>query len=623
MTAKTSMLKLSQMGRLKLLLIVLLLAPIFSAERAVAQSSSAQNFSILDFSADYFLDRNSQKTSVLSVNERIIAQFPNYDQNHGILRAIPQRYQDHTLSLKINSVKDDKGNPLSYTTYKQADNLVLKIGDGDRYVHGVQTYVINYQMSNVVSIFSDHEEFYWDVNGDQWPQTFEAVKANIHISNELANSLQDRQACYSGSFGQTESQCEINRLTSDSKTVVNVSNKRFLGPNQTLTFVLGFSKDTFTLGPEVTHEKIVHNLKIAGAIAGAVIPPVIAFGIMLNRWRKFGNDPKGRGIIVAQYEPPKGLSALRCDFLLHEDLRNLALSALLIELATKGYITIKELSKKGLFGKKDYELTLQSLPRSLLTDTKEALQVIFGDGLPTGEPVKLSDFKPSSERAALSSKMQALEKSLSKRLTKLGYFIKDPLKIRQSYIVWALLPFIGGFTLLILLGGLFLPAVGLGAGLIVAAIVMFSFAFIMPARSALGVEINDALLGLKDYIKLAEADRLKFLQSPEGAEKVAAAGYDGSDPKMKVKLFESLLPYAMLFGLEKQWAKQFADIYKQPPDWYQGNFTTFNTAYLISSVKGFTAQSSATFTSPSSSSSSGFSGGSSGGGGGGGGGGGW
>src|SRR3989344_5858318 len=108
---------------------------------------SAQNvddFKIQSFEADYYLDRTSDKTSPLKTTETIIAEFPDIDQNHGILRAIPSQYQKHTVSLEVNSVTDENGQPRNYTTYTQNDNLVLKIGDANRYVHGQQTYVIRY-----------------------------------------------------------------------------------------------------------------------------------------------------------------------------------------------------------------------------------------------------------------------------------------------------------------------------------------------------------------------------------------------------------------------------------------------------------------------------------------------
>lgn len=51
---------------------------------------------------------------------------------------------------------------------------------------------------------------------------------------------------------------------------------------------------------------------------------------------------------------------------------------------------------------------------------------------------------------------------------------------------------------------------------------------------------------------MAEADRLKFLQSVEGAD-TSNAGI--------VKLYEKLLPWASLFGEEKSWAKELEKYY--------------------------------------------------------------
>ncbi len=114
-----------------------------------------------------------------------------------------------------------------------------------------------------------------------------------------------------------------------------------------------------------------------------------------------------------------------------------------------------------------------------------------------------------------------------------------------------------------------------------------------------------------------------MLQSPDGAQK---AQVDGSDTKQLVKLYERVLPYAVLFGQEKQWNKQLGKYYENTntqPDWYSGsNGAIFNAAMFSSAMSSFATT--ASYSSPSSSSSGGSSGGGfSGGGGGGGGGGGW
>lgn len=143
----------------------------------------------------------------------------------------------------------------------------------------------------------------------------------------------------------------------------------------------------------------------------------------------------------------------------------------------------------------------------------------------------------------------------------------------------------------------------------------------IDTRSEIGNKVYHQLLGLKMYIQTAEKEKIKF----------------HSDPKKYKEVFETLLPYAMIFNLEKQWSEQFKDLYKTPPEWYQGNFDTFNTVYLANSLSKFNSSMRTSSSSPSSrysssgghrsggwsSGGSGFSGGSSGGGGGGSGGGGW
>ena len=121
---------------------------------------------------------------------------------------------------------------------------------------------------------------------------------------------------------------------------------------------------------------------------------------------------------------------------------------------------------------------------------------------------------------------------------------------------------------------------------------------------------------------MAEAERIKFLQSVKGAD-VSEKGI--------VKLYETLLPYAALFGLEDSWMDEFNKYCKEinySPDWYSGD--EFLTGYMLGNMVSHVNHTVSSSTSYSNSSSGGSSfssggggGGFSGGGGGGGGGGGW
>ena len=102
---------------------------------------------------------------------------------------------------------------------------------------------------------------------------------------------------------------------------------------------------------------------------------------------------------------------------------------------------------------------------------------------------------------------------LDERTVKINTRVLDPKKVKKGYMIWAIVLLCFGFVGLVIF-----PIWPVGLGLMAGGVVMFAYAHIMPARTQNGVQIHDSLLGLKDYIKLAEAERLKFGQSPEGAQ---------------------------------------------------------------------------------------------------------
>ncbi len=136
----------------------------------------------------------------------------------------------------------------------------------------------------------------------------------------------------------------------------------------------------------------------------------------------------------------------------------------------------------------------------------------------------------------------------------------------------------------------------------------------MKRRTKKGAELLGKILGFKEFIRVAEVDRIQKLveQNPS--------------------YFYDVLPYAYVLGLSKKWAKKFENIGVEPPNWYQGSFGNrpFTTLLLLNSLDHATRVMSDSIVIPSSSgggdSGGGFSGGGggfSGGGMGGGGGGGW
>ncbi|MCA9329130.1 DUF2207 domain-containing protein [Candidatus Saccharibacteria bacterium] len=599
------------MVKIFLILLASIFTPLITPVRVHADT---QNFVIQNFDVDYYLSRNNHQAGELLVNETIVAEFPAYNQNHGILRAIPQEYQGHSVNLQIQSVTNESGEAYSYTHYEEDKNLVLKIGNPNAYVHGFTTYKISYSMRNIINFPKDAtgNELFWDINGTQWAQPIHSITGNVHIPSDLANSLTGQKKCYTGNYGSKDSNCSIKVDTENKQSIITITANNVTS-QQNVSFVIGFNDQTFQQGPEVAAEqqKIKRSMIISALTLAAL--PITTFIVMYRKWRTEGRDSKSRGVIVPEYIAPSNLNVISSAYVINPSTAPKTLSAGIIEMAIKGYIKIHEIQTKKLVKTStDYQLELIKTPTSLATEQQSLLNGLFDNKLEIGKTISLS-----SQSNKLHFVAPKIDNYLSEQLTATDYYKSNPAKAKSRYIWHIMFLFILGIILMALSPKLFFVA----TSLILSSVVVGVFSLIMPARTKQGTETRDYLLGLKQYIALAEKDRIAYLQSPKSVEKL---NIEPNSSKQQIKLFEDLLPYAILFGIEKDWAKQFNNLYVQPPTWYDGNINTFNTAYLVSSLGKMNGAVNTAFTAPSSSGSSGFSGGGfSGGGGGGGGGGGW
>lgn len=567
--------------------------------------AGVEDFSFKSFDASYSLSRDEQGVASLAVTETLVAVFPDFDQNRGIRRAIPKKYKGRDVGIRVLGVTNGADQPRAYTANTQNDNLIISIRS-DTYVRGEQTYVISYSLRDVVSFEANQDEWYWDVNGDQWPQTFDSVVVRARIPSNLATKLLPQQKCFTGAYGSTASDCVITREQETDETVITATTTGPLLARETLSFVVAFEKDTFS--PYKIPLQTIALFLAVGFIV-FVLPPLAALVVMLRLWRKKGRDPRSKNTVIAQYTPSKGMNPLLASLVLDQTLKPKAISATMLDLCIRGYLKLYETKKDKLIGSSThYEVELVHDDVTKLTQEEAVVIGLLFPSRAVGTKVDLDSLANT-----LHAGVERLDKQLAATATTKGYFASDPHAVRKRYIkrgMWLVVP---ALVLMFVPFTLFFTI-----GFLVAGIIIMAFGNAMPARTPAGVAERDHLLGLELYMKMAEVDRIKMLQSPSGAEKTSV---DPTDKKQLVKLYEDLLPYAVLFGLEKQWAQEFAKLYEQPPSWYGGS-AGFNAVAFSHAVGGFNTAAAASFAAPSSSGSSGFGGGGFSGGGGGGGGGG-
>jgi uncharacterized membrane protein YgcG len=598
-----------------------------------AAGSGVDDFEFASFDALYELSRADDGRSHLRTIETFVAVFPDFDQNRGIRRALVTDYKSHSTGLDMVSVTDENGVPRSYevaTDDEGFTTVTIAVPEG-QFVYGEQTYVLEYTQTDVTATSTDlvdgvtRDEFFWDTNGTGWRQPFGEVSATLRVSSEVRSALTGEAYCYYGYEGATD-QCQITS-EGDGEFTASVSD---LFGGQNMSIVVSFDEGTFAGAPFWTYIPILALLAIALTIFALIFALITRFVF----WR----DAPGRGTIIAQYEGPEGLGMFVAANIVGKPRKGMA--AAIVDLAVQKNLRILEhdqgwskvfgvqkISSQGLMPDEQRVMgALFSMNPFTLGRILPGLQNLFSVGGSTPQPLT----EPEGEvrwltkgDTVLGQQVVALTKAVDREVEAGGLRRKPSWK--------PMLIVLGAFILagILLLGqsifggsgetSIAISVIGLNA---IPWIAVVSLGLLTRRRplTQKGAELREHLEGLREFIRVAEADRLQMLQSVSGAERVTT-----SDGAAIIKIYEKLLPYAVIFGLEKEWATEIAKYYdtSTPPDWYSGT-NGFAIGAFAAGIGSLSSSVSTSYSSSGGSSSSGGGGGggSSGGGGGGGGGGG-
>ncbi|MBI4066901.1 DUF2207 domain-containing protein [Candidatus Gottesmanbacteria bacterium] len=534
------------------------------------------------------------KDGTIDIKEKIVYDFATL-QRYGIYRDIPyvktnkdgKRFR---LDFSKISVTDENLQPYQYKKIDENQKLRLKIGDPDRTITGIHTYIIIYTVSGALTYFSDHDELYWNVTGNDWTVPISNSTAQIILSeNTTFDAIAPKVVtkCYTGFSGSTDENCTV-QVDADS---IEIKPTGLLNSNEGLTVAFSFPKNIVAVlepKPYVTFWETIFGKFVIGLIISTLVFWYVIYPIWIPiKWLRQGRDPQpvGTGEARAWFDPPKSksgrvLTPEETGALVDEKVDMEDISGMIVYLAQKGHFEIVEDKKNDFYFQKKKEYRQDS---SLLDFEKLFLTELFVE-------TSLVRFKDKSPD--LYKTVEDAKKLIYKRLVTEGFFPEDPNKIRTFYTV------IGGLALTTFNFALAFSA--------------FFFGRNMPKKTLLGVEAGSVAKSLRNFLS-SQDRRIEFLAKSDL-------------PAGRQVFFEKLLPYAIVFGVEKIWAERFKDIQIRPPDWYQGYSSVgFNSIYLTNSLNSsFSSfQSAATPVTSSSGFSSGSSGGSSGGGGGGGGGGSW
>ncbi len=571
-------------------LLLISFGSLFFVNPVFAQSEDEK---ILEFKSSITINTDATTDIV----EEITFQPSTISPRHGLEWQIPYIYSVNFFRRNTELTFNDiyyypLGNPelKTYNLFSRADEngwAVLRIGDPNVYIDGTYVYVIDYTLKYTgISYFEENDEVYLNIIGPGWSIPIENASANITAPSKILETV-----CYKGAEDANTQDCNIEDI---SESNLLISPKTRLEPYEGYSFAIKLEKGVIE---DTTKEQIWLGILSNIGILLPIPVGIYLFGFLR---KKFKNE---KITVIPYYEPEKDMDSLLSGVLAENRFVPKHITALIIELAIGGYIKIRE------YEKKKYEFVkLEKETSSLSPHSSKLLEKIFK----SGDVVKiksLTDFYTTSNVVYTEASQSLKEK---------GLLSKKNINSKTLFIVLGIIAVAGT-----IFGGAFfamMAMIGWAIGIFISGLLLFIFAFMIDVRTHEGNKKYHYLLGLKMYINTAEKHRIEF----------------HNDPKRYNEIFEKLLPYAMIFGLEKKWAKEFEDIYTQNPDWYEGNFNTFNAWYLANSLSSLNNTVVHSATPPSnyssgggyrsggwSSGGSGFGGGSVGGGGGGSGGGGW
>jgi uncharacterized membrane protein YgcG len=627
--------------------------------------SRAQSEQILDFHSDITL----QDDSSLQVTETITVTAAGNQIRHGIYREFPTDYRDRLNNRyrvgfqMLSATRDSADEPFRVEGYSNGKRIYL--GDPNAMVpRGRHVYTISYTTNRQLGFFKDHDELFWNVTGNGWAFPIQHASATVHLPSAIPAELV-KLSGYTGAQGSRSSQL----TTTAEDAVFQFSATRRFGPHEGFSILLTWPKG-FIAEPTSSQKLVLffRDNRDALILIGGFLVLLLYY---LIAWSAVGRDPV-RGVVMALYQPPENLSPAAMRYLLRMGFDNKTFSAAILDMAVRGFLTIKEQAGS-------YTLYRSSKDFRILPPDEQQIATELFDG-------RLELWLHQENHQTIRAGIVALQKWLKATETK-TYFVTNsryliaPIILsivivfayllelgQQAVFMGAFLSFwltfwsIGVYALLTAVftawqtvfrsrASVGQEVVGVGKALFISlfaipfllgevgafyilfkttslTLVLFVvacgclhvlFLHLMKAPTFAGRRLMDQVEGFKMFLGAVDGDRLNRAAPPEQTPAV----------------FEKFLPYALALDVEQDWAEKFSGTLSGAstapggssaayvPSFYSGSawngFT--GTSFASSFGSSLTSAISSSATAPGSGGGGG--GGGSGGGGGGGGGGGW
>ncbi|HEV3121511.1 MAG TPA: DUF2207 domain-containing protein, partial [Isosphaeraceae bacterium] len=276
----------------------------------------------------------------LSVKETIQVVARGSVIRHGIYREFPTHYGvpwfgETVVPFMVTGASRD-GQPEAFRVERYENGKRAYLGNADVMVpQGIHTYTIDYKTDRQLGFYGDHDELAWNVTGNGWSFPIERASAEVTLPPGVPRAKMTVQG-YTGPQG-----AKGRNYTAlvDPGGLAQIHATAPLGPREGLTIAVGWPKGF------VTQPSLETRLRRLVLDNGMSVVAFLGFSFVLAyfiiAWLRVGRDP-AVGPVVPRMEPPQGLSAAAVRFIDRMGYDRTCFTALVVNLAVKGYLTIDQ-----------------------------------------------------------------------------------------------------------------------------------------------------------------------------------------------------------------------------------------------------------------------------------------
>ena len=575
------------------------LRAVFSLALAASCVSGAFAYTTENFDVDVTVGEDNS----YAFSESVTVNFDK--QQHGIYVYVPTTGMSgvQTDKLQIHDQRDPEMDnewvkDWNYEVYDDGDKRVFQIGDADTTVTGRQKYEFGYRMRIVDDKDTTKDFMYIDLLPTGWETAIDSTKIRVRMPKSID---EDEIQVYADAYGGEEVVTNVWWDYDEEENIITITGKNL---------EQGVGITVFCLLPEGYW---VDQLNYDGVLSLIPILCIVIGAASLILWLIFGRDKKI--IPTVEFYPPEGLNPAEVGLIVDGTADKSDLLSLIIYFADKGYLTIKQKDKK------DFTLTKV---KEIDTKEKKFARTLFDGLFAKGSSVNLKDLDEDFGDAYFAA-YGALTGYYRKSKNRL-FTISSKIWRVVVFVFAAVMPLlmtafsslysgdftsvlIGGFagtlvivvTLLLLLRAqdkiyvtntgrktakfMILWIINL-ASVFVNALMIFldtkstvcaltfvaglvaaeAAACMMEKRTDKSIDLMGKILGLRNFIETAEADRINLLVEENPS------------------YFYEVLPYAYVLGVTDKWAKNFEKIHIETPSWYYGDNDALMDAWFYSTM---------------------------------------